>query len=184
MQNKVLVLDLREEKVGSRSTIRTSPRARVQFVFGLADRRSFNIHCTPGQTLCAKRCAPNVVAVQAADRLIADDTLCWMCTTWTCIEQKKPLNNQSDNRTHVRAVNDILPVRHAVEEVYASMCVQACNCQRCTRMRRACHRKTLLFFQTFVENWTWRKWWVTSLFPLRSPCLHHVSSRTKLLRTQ
>ena len=52
---KVLALDLREEKVGSRLT---SPRARVQFVFGLADRRSFNIHCTLAKPSCAKRRRP------------------------------------------------------------------------------------------------------------------------------
>ena len=54
--NKVLALVLREEKVRSREPYgvcrapwsgvdrSTSPRARVQFVFGLADRRSFNMH--------------------------------------------------------------------------------------------------------------------------------------------
>ena len=71
----MLALDLQEEKVGSRSIYEST--GTVQFVFGLADRCSFNIHCT-----LAKRRAPNVVAVQAPDRLIADDTLCWMCTTW------------------------------------------------------------------------------------------------------
>ena len=76
--NKVLALDLREEKVVSGVDRSMSPRARVQSVFGLADRRSFNIHCT---CTLAKRRAPNVVAVQAADRLIVDDTLCWMYTT-------------------------------------------------------------------------------------------------------
>ena len=47
-----------------------------------------------------------------------------------------------------------------------------------------CMPQTLLLFQPSVENWIWRKWRVTSQFPLRSPCLHHESSRTTLLRTQ
>ena len=76
-RNKVLALDLQEEKVGSRS-IYESTRC-LSLEFGLADRRSFNIHCTlhpcAAQTSCAKRRRLHV-RLDQVDRLIADDMWC------------------------------------------------------------------------------------------------------------
>ena len=74
----VLALDLREEKAGIRSgSIYESTRTRT--VIGLADRCSFNIHCMhTGQMSSAKRRSrPG----RQQYRLIADDTLCWICAT-------------------------------------------------------------------------------------------------------
>ena len=80
-------------------------------------------------------------------------------------------------------INGIRSVRHTVR-IHGRACMHVHEQLSELYTHAPCMPQTLLFFQLFVENWIWRKWRVTSLFPLRSPCLHHGSSRTKLLRTQ
>ena len=162
-------LDLREDKVGSRLMIYESTRMRTLCRWS---RQSAQLQHTlhTGQASCAKRCRPG----RQTTRCIGCAQLEHASSSPTC--------QRSIARMYAQSMTFFL---NGIP--YASKCMRICmHLQQSELYTHApcMPRKDFAVLSVLHGNWTWRKWRVTSLFPLRSPCLRYGSSRTKLLWTQ